>query len=154
MLCLAFLLRNIDEMFPMVKLLLVVLAGCSIPCYAQNDTSGIVVHKDPRIDMLIKKQIEINEVTTRSARRFVPGYRILVMNTNNREKVQEAKTKIYQRYPQQKTYMTWQAPFFKLKVGNFRDREEAEEFLIELKRIFPTGIYLIRETVEVRPEDN
>ena len=138
----------------MFKVLLFVIMVITVPVYAQNDTTGIVVHKDPRIDLLIKKQIEINEATTRSARRFAPGYRILVMNTNNRQKVQEAKTKIYQRYPDQKTYMTWQAPFFKLKVGNFRNREEAEEFLDELKSIFPTGIYLIRETVEVRPEEN
>jgi hypothetical protein len=50
--------------------------------------------------------------------------------------------------------MTWQAPFFKLKVGNFREREEAEEFLPELKRLFTTGVYILKETIEVRPEDN
>jgi len=50
--------------------------------------------------------------------------------------------------------MSWQAPFFKLKVGNFREREEAEAFLPELKKIFPTGVYVRKETIEVRPEMN
>jgi hypothetical protein len=138
----------------MFKLLLLFLMICSLRLLAQNDTTGIVVHKDPRIDMLVKKQIEINEASTRSARRFAPGYRILVLNTNNREKVLAAKTQIYKRYPDLKTYMMWQAPFFKLKVGNFRDREEAEAFLPEMKKIFPTGVYVLKETIEVRPEMN
>ena len=119
-----------------------------------QDTTGVVVHKDPRIDLLVKKQIEINEATTRSARRFAPGYRILVLNTNNRDKVLQAKTKIYQQYPDLKTYMMWQAPFFKLKVGNFRDRTDAEDFLPEMKKLFPTGVYILKETIEVRPDDN
>ena len=72
----------------MYKLVLAVSCLFSVHAIAQGDSTGIVVHKDPRIDMLVKKQIEINEATTRSARRFAPGYRILVLNTNNREKVQ------------------------------------------------------------------
>ena len=138
----------------MFKLFLCFFLIGSLHARAQTDTTGIVVHKDPRIDLLVKKQIEINEATTRSARRFAPGYRILVLNTNNREKVLAAKTQIYKRYPDLKTYMMWQAPFFKLKVGNFREREEAEAFLPEMKKIFPTGVYVLKETIEVKPEMN
>ena len=138
----------------MFKLLLSFLMLSSLQMLGQTDSTGIVVHKDPRIDLLVKKQIEINEASTRSARRFAPGYRILVLNTNNREKVLAAKTQIYKRYPDLKTYMMWQAPFFKLKVGNFREREDAEAFLPEMKKIFPTGVYVLKETIEVRPEIN
>ena len=81
----------------MFKLVLVTSLLFSIATFAQTDTNGIVVHKDPRIDLLVKKQIEINEVSTRAARRFVSGYRILVMSTNNRDKVQQAKTLIYKK---------------------------------------------------------
>ena len=137
----------------MFRLLLAFFILFTLSSYSQ-DTDGVVVHKDPRIDLLVKKQIEINEATTRSARRFAPGYRILVLNTNNREKVLQAKTKIYQQYPDLKTYMMWQAPFFKLKVGNFRDRADAEDFLPEMKKLFPTGVYILKETIEVRPDDN
>ena len=144
----------IHQKAPMFKLLLSFLMICSFSTFAQESNSGIVVHKDPRIDLLVKKQIEINEATTRSARRFAPGYRILVLNTNNREKVLAAKTEIYKRYPDLKTYMMWQAPFFKLKVGNFREREDAEAFVPEMKKIFPTGVYVLKETIEVKPEIN
>jgi hypothetical protein len=124
----------------------------SVPVLAQNDSGKVVVHKDTRIDQLIKKQIEINEITTRDARRFVQGYRILVMNTNDRNKAMNAKTKIYQEFPELKAYLMWQAPFYKLKVGNFKDRKEAEDYLASLQRFFTSGIYIVRDVIEVNPD--
>ena len=120
--------------------------------YSQSDTPSVVVYKDSRIDLLIKKQIDINEETTRENRRTASGYRILVINSNDRKKVFAAKAKIYQLYPDLKPYLLYQAPFYKLKVGNFRTKEEAEEFRIELSRDFPTGLYIVRDIIEVKPE--
>jgi hypothetical protein len=119
---------------------------------AQNDTASVVVYKDSRIDLLVKKQIDINEETTRETRRTASGYRILVVNSNDRKKVFAAKAKIYQLYPDLKPYLLYQAPFYKLKVGNFRTKEEAEDFRQELARDFPTGLYLVRDIIEVKPE--
>lgn len=119
---------------------------------AQADTNAIVVHKDPRIDQLVKKQIEINEITTRNARRFVPGFRLLVVNTNDRNKAMNAKAKLYQEMPELPVYLMYQAPFYKLKAGNFRDRKEADDLLSTLKRYFPSGVYVIRDTIEVNPD--
>jgi len=120
--------------------------------FSQTDTPSVVVYKDSRIDLLIKKQIDINEETTRENRRTASGYRILVINSNDRKKVFAAKAKIYQLYPDLKPYLLYQAPFYKLKVGNFRTKEEAEEFLVELSRDFPTGLYIVRDIIEVKPE--
>ena len=120
--------------------------------FAQTDTNNVVVHKDPRVDLLMKKQIEINEVTAQNNRRSAPGFRIQVISTNNRTKAMEAKTKVYQRFPELKAYLMYQSPFFKLKVGNFLEREEAESYLQDILRIFPTGVYVVRDIVEVKPE--
>lgn len=129
-----------------------VLMLISLNLFAQTDSNGIVVHKDPRIENLIKKQIEINELTTRDARRFVPGFRILVISTNDRTKANNAKTKIYQEFPELKAYLLWQPPFLKLKVGDFKNREDAEQYLAEIQRFFPSGVYIIRDTIEVNPD--
>jgi hypothetical protein len=120
----------------------------------QADSNAIVVHKDPRLDLLIKKQIEINEVTIRNGRRSAQGYRIQVISTNNRTKALEAKTKIYQRFPELKSYLMYQSPFFKLKVGNFLDRQEAESYMQDIIALFPSGVYVVRDVVEVKPEKN
>jgi hypothetical protein len=124
----------------------------SLGSLAQTDTNSIVVHKDARLDLLVKKQIEINELTSRDARRFVPGFRILVISSNDRNKVMNAKAKLYQQYPALPSYLIYQAPFYKLKAGNFKDRAAADDFLSELQAFFPSGVYVIRDTVEVNPD--
>jgi hypothetical protein len=121
---------------------------------AQDSTGSVVVNKDPRIDMLVNKQIEINEVTTRNSRRATPGFRILVVSSNNRNKVIEAKTMMYREFPELKAYMMYQSPFFRLKVGNFRERVDAEEYLPRIQRFYPTGVYIVTDTIEVRPDQN
>lgn len=130
----------------------IILVFFSLNLLAQTDTNSIVVHKDPRIDNLIRKQIEINEFTTRDARSRVPGYRILVMSTNDRTKAVNAKAKLYQEFPELSPYLMYQQPFFKLKVGDFKTREEAEEYLSAVQRYFPTGVYIVRDTIEVNPD--
>lgn len=124
----------------------------SLPLFAQTDTGSVVVNKDPRIDMLIKKQIQINEFTTRDARRRIQGFRILVMSTNDRNKATNAKAKIYQEFPELKAYLMYQSPNMKLKVGDFKTREEAEPYLSEIQRFFPDGVYIIRDVIEVNPD--
>lgn len=126
----------------------------SLNATAQTDTSSVVVHKDPRIELLIKKQIEINEFTTRNARRSAPGFRIQVISTNDRNKAFTAKSTVYQQFPELKAYMLYQSPFYKIKVGNFLKREEAEEYITALKQYFPTGVYIVRDVIEVNPEKN
>lgn len=119
---------------------------------AQDSSASVVVNKDPRIDMLVNKQIEINEVTTRNSRRAAPGFRILVISSNDRNKVIEAKTKMYREFPELKAYMMYQSPFFRLKVGNFKERPDAEEYLSRIQRFYPAGVYIVTDTIEVRPE--
>jgi hypothetical protein len=116
------------------------------------DTNSVVVHKDSRIDLLVQKQAEINEVTSRDARRTGKGYRLLVINTNKRDEAVAAKTKMYTYFPELKSYLIYQSPFYKLKVGNFKERKEAEEYLQRLKKYFPEGVYIMSDTIELKLE--
>ena len=130
---------------------LLLLAVCSLPARAQ-DKPSVVVYKDPRIDQLVKKQIEVNEFTTRDARRFVPGFRLLIISTNDRNKADEAKLKVYKNFPELKTYLLYQSPYFKLKVGNFKDQREADAYLKKVQIYFPSSVYIIRDMIEVNPD--
>ncbi|MBS1667863.1 MAG: SPOR domain-containing protein [Bacteroidetes bacterium] len=120
--------------------------------FAQTDSGVVVVHKDPRVDLLIKKQIQINDITTRDSRRNVAGFRILVISSNDRNKVFSAKAKIYQQYPELKPYILYLPPNYKLKVGNFKTQEEAQPYFDRLLKLYPTGVYIIHDMIEVKPE--
>ncbi len=118
-----------------------------------DSASPVVVTKDPRIDQLVKKQIEINEVTTRESRRFVQGFRIQVINSPDRSKVFAAKAKVYEQFPDWKSYLLYQSPNYKLRVGNFKTQEEAQDAMKQLSRIFPSGLYVIPDVIELRLSD-
>ena len=143
----------------MKSLIAVMIFFVSFNLYGQDttwrrhlDTNSVIVHKDARIDLLIKKQIQINEETSREARRIGKGYRLLVVNTNKRDEAVATKTKVYTFFPELKSYLIYQSPYFKLKVGNFKERKEAEEWRERLQKYFPKGVFIMNDTIEVKPE--
>jgi SPOR domain len=119
---------------------------------AAQDTSAVVVHKDPRLDVLLKKQGDINAAVRRANARTARGYRILVVNTNKRDEAIAAKTKLYTNFPELKAYLIYQSPYFKLKVGNFRTKEEAQQYQRNLGFYFPKGVFIIADIIEINPE--
>jgi len=117
-----------------------------------SDSASIIVHKDHRLDMLVKKQVQINEETSRDSRRVAKGFRLMVITTNNRDEAIAAKTKVYTYFPELKAYMWHQSPYYKLKVGNFKERKEAEDYQKKLNIYFPKGVFIMADKVEVKPE--
>lgn len=139
-----------------MKVLLVILSVLLFSVSnAQNDTlhsTAVVVHKDPRIDLLVKKQASINNTTKKAYARTMRGYRLMVMNTNKREDAIAAKTKVYTYFPELKAYLVYQSPFFRLKAGNFKTREEAEKYRKQMAPLFTKGVFIVNDTIEVKGE--
>lgn len=123
------------------------------PVGRMDSSNPVVVEKDPRIDQLVKKQMEINEVTTRESRRYVQGFRIQVVNSPDRAKVFAAKAKVYEQFPDWKSYLLYQSPNYKLRVGNFKTQEEAQDAMKQLAKFFPTGLYVIPDVIELKITD-
>ncbi len=113
---------------------------------------SVIVHKDPRIDALVKKQADINVAVKKTSGYTTRGYRLMVINTNNREEAVAAKTKIYTYFPELKAYLLYQAPYFKLKAGNFKSRDEAEKYRKNMNVLFPKGVFIIGDTIEIKAE--
>lgn len=121
--------------------------------FAQTaDTTAVLVHKDPRMEILSKKQASVNAAIKKANARTMRGYRLLIVNTTKRDEAMDAKTKIYTYYPEMKAYLVYQSPYFKLKAGNFKTREEADRYRIELNSIFPKGVFILNDLIEVTPE--
>ena len=111
-------------------------------------TGKVTVIKDPRLDIIGKKELEFNMMGMKAAK----GYRLLVMNSNDREKVMAVRAKLLQAFPDQKVYMTFQFPYIKLKFGNFVEKPDAERFrdLLGKMQIVSTNVYIVPEVVEVK----
>lgn len=116
----------------------------------KTDTTPVIVHKDPRLDMLVKKQAEINEVTGRDARKTDKGYRLLIISTNNRDEALAAKTTVYTYFPELKAYLWYQSPYFRVKAGNFKERKDAESYQRRLNSYFQKGVFIMKDVIEVK----
>ena len=106
----------------MKSLFAIFLIAVSMTAYSQDstwkknaDSGSIVVHKDPRLDLLVKKQVQINEETSRDSRRVAKGFRLMVITTNNRDEAIAAKTKVYTYFPDLKPLLSFS--FYLLSIS-------------------------------------
>jgi hypothetical protein len=111
-------------------------------------TGGVKVVKDPRLDLLIRKQIYINTLAIRNQ----PGFRVQIISTNKRNEANDIKARVMQLYPDYRTYLDYQAPYFKVRVGDFKSREEAAELRERLSGSFPGGVFVVPAIINVSPE--
>ena len=142
-----------------IRLILSFLAGCC--CYGANaqlfkhdstTTSGATYHYDTRYDALGQKMAEYNKgLTTKST--VASGYRLMVLNTTDRNLAMKTRASLLQKFPDQKVYTAFLAPYIKIKFGNFLTRDEAEAMKsnLERQRVVSGNIYIISETVEKKP---
>jgi hypothetical protein len=108
---------------------------------------SLTVDKDPRLDVLAKSQADFNSIAQKSAK----GYRLMVLNTNNRALAMNLRSKLLQKYPDQKVYMSFQPPYIKLKFGDYTNEEDANRYKDELikSKLITGSIYVVPEVIDL-----
>ena len=101
---------------------------CVSDMYAQTSNDSVisgttVIIKDPRVDILGKKMAEYNSslstVKYSNGLTSAKGYRLMVISTNDRPFAMQVRAQLYQMFPDQKQYMSFQMPNIKIKFGNY-----------------------------------
>ena len=114
----------------------------------------VTVNKDSRLDLLAKAQVDIAINNTKMAARFTKGYRLFVLKTDDRDYAMKVRAYLLQNFPEEKVIMSYQAPFIKMKFGDFVDKEEAEKMKKQMTKdgVVKGGIYVVPDTIEVKPD--
>lgn len=96
------------------------------------------------------------EKTDSTAFLKIQGYRTQVFSGNNQRKSKDEafdkEKKIKELFPDIPTYVSYTAPFWKLRVGDFRSHEEAYHMQRLLMTAFPSfgkEMYIVREEVKI-----
>lgn len=135
-----------------VLLLFSFLLTCQI---SFGQTKGeVIVVKDPLIDSLIAKRIELNRVKptttnpTGSGSAIVSsmGYRVQIYYGSDRREAFSQQAQFKSSFPKLNTYITYKEPNYYLRVGDYRTRLEAQKFLNELRPSYPT-LFIFREKI-------
>jgi hypothetical protein len=116
---------------------------------------NITVIMDSRIELLAKKEAELNEAIANGPK-FAKGFRLMVLSTNDRSQAMNLRARLLQLFPEQKIYMSFQPPHIKVKLGNFLEKTEADQYKKEiiLNKLVSTEIYLLPEIIEIKTERN
>ena len=104
-----------------VTILFVFISLCS---YAQNK-GKVILNQDERIEQLIQKQKEIH-----SADNTIDGFRIQIFMESGNDAVELANAameEFKEKYPDMPIYLVFGQPYYRLRVGDFRTRLEAEK---------------------------
>lgn len=89
-------------------------------------TGKVEIYQDVRVSELVEKNIQYNE-----NQKGIPGYRIQIFfdsGNNARNKANIIKSEFMSKYPKIEAYLIFQEPNFKVRVGDFRIRIDAERF--------------------------
>ncbi len=112
----------------------------------------IYVNEEPAITDLVKKFIDWNE-----EKNYVNGWRIQIINTDDRRKMERAMNKFRSKFPYISN-VAWEQvnPYYRVKVGGFNSKLKAQAFLDEVKEYFPSAITVwekIRESEFIESVD-
>ncbi len=109
---------------------------------AQN----VQVFEEPTITKMMDRFVEINK-----AKANVDGWRIQILATTDRQKLESVKQTFRYQYPNIPIDWIHSKPYYKLRAGAFSTKLEALRLKYILEQEY-SGIYLVRDDA-IRPDE-
>lgn len=79
----------------------------------------------------------------------ISGYRVQVISTDNLDEANGVRSEIYFKTNEKKVYVIFEPPFYVVRVGNFRNIEDAEALNFKLQQIGFTGTKVVNDQITV-----
>jgi hypothetical protein len=100
----------------------------------QEEEEGLVIIQDEKIESLVKKR-----ATSKATHKVVSseGFRLQLVYNTKKDDVNKERIKFIKKFPKIETYVQYDAPLFFLRVGDFKEKEDAEKFSKDLLKIYP-----------------
>jgi hypothetical protein len=103
---------------------------------------NIVIHEEEGIDFLLDTHIEMNKRNI-----YTDGFRIQLFSGSGqkaRHEAMDVKASVLELFPDEQVYLSFTAPFWRVRVGNYRNKYEALSLLNKLKKEFPNS-YIVKD---------
>ena len=103
----------------------------------------VTINQSSSIESLLQRHI------TNSAGRKITGYRVRIFFDNKqdaRTRSMEVAGQFASQFPEIRVYSTYEKPFFKVTVGDFRTKSEAMQLLKKIEGEY-RSVFLVKETI-------
>jgi hypothetical protein len=92
-------------------------------------------------DSLVEMQRQIVSTTD--------GYRVQVLSTDDIDEANRVRAEVYETNSRKEVYIIFEPPFYKVKVGDFTSKAEADDLRFKLNQLGYTESKVVQETVNL-----
>jgi len=107
------------------------------------DSMGLRVNvrHDPKVDALLNYHRNVV-----AAEQGIQGFRVQISadsGNQSKQRAQRSKAAFDAMFPEVNSYIIFDSPEFKLRVGNFRTRLDAHRFLEQISGLYPAAFIVV-----------
>ena len=127
-------------------LILILIAAFGRLSAQSESADNVNVITDPRIDSLLQLHIAYNETFP-----VLDGYRIHIFMESGNDALaiaEEVKIEFEEKYDDVPAYLTFGEPYYRVRVGDFRTRLDANRFLQRINRKYPNA-WVIKDKINL-----
>lgn len=146
-----------------ILLIVVIQLGVGIVAYSQEASSfvandifyllqeeslsagEVILYQEASLNVLVDKHKRINK-------KSLTGYRIQIYRGSGQEardnanKASQTFSHTFPSFNQSQIYPIYESPYFKLRIGDYRTKNEAFELLYRVRKIFPNA-YIVNTEI-------
>lgn len=120
-----------------------------LPSRSKGSAADINLYQSQQVKQNLDRFVEKNKD------RVISGYRVRIFfdNKQNARSASEAAVETFKKhYRGVETYRSYQSPFFKVTVGDFRTKSDAMVLLRSVKNLFPSA-FIVKEAINYPSTD-
>jgi len=110
-------------------------------CLQMSGQGTVNVNTSATITQMMDKFTSTNKEQSK-----IKGWRIQIITTNDRRKMETARGKFSTMYPDIEVKWNHVAPYYRVKVGAYENKMQLMGFLLELKKDFP-GVIPVMDNI-------
>lgn len=119
------------------------------PKYPVEEAPAAVARVEPTAHANSKVAVLMDSVASvNKGIKYAQGFRILAYNGSERQTVMNLRKAIIARVPEQTDYLTYQQPNFRLKIGDYFSRIEAQQVLNQISDLIPNA-HIVQDQINI-----
>lgn len=115
--------------------------AATAPARSSNAAKPVDVDKPLYVNKKLETVLDTLAKHNKSIR-YINGYRIQIYVGNVRQEADGAKSYIYQSFPDLNPYVSYSQPTYRVKVGDFMYRSDAEQYLDLIREQYSSAVIL------------
>lgn len=131
------------SLFPIAIGIITILVGLPHFSFAQSSSdTAIHIYESNDVKNVVRKRADYAHITHGTFQ----GYRIQINFGQDRNAAMKVRSDFSLKYPGISNYMSYQQPYFKVNVGDFRTKLEAVKNLNLIRKAYP-GAFVVNDKI-------